>query len=176
VLPVFPLPVTLNTIRFMQQHMHTLNFFTRWEDGRQHPLTQDYADMLSWEEMTQKAAAAYHRLPPAEQASTVIFTDNYGEAAAIHHYHIKYNLPDVTSLNSSFALWAPPQLSVSNVIYVSDDADISDLIPLAEGYERVGSIQNPLAREHGTAIFLIKHPKPALDAVYYQHWLIEQRQ
>ena len=176
VLPILPLSAAIWLFGFTQQHLPFLSFVTRWEDGKTHKTTQDYADMLSWEEMTQKVAVIYHRLPVSEQATTVIFTDNYGEAAAIHHFHKQYQIPDVTSLNSSFALWAPAELTASNIIYVSDDADINDLIPLSEAQVRADSITNPLAREYGTVLFLVKHPKPGLAKVYHEHWQIEQQQ
>jgi hypothetical protein len=39
--------------------------FLRWEDQRDHPLPQDFADMLGWRELAQKTARVYHTLDSA---------------------------------------------------------------------------------------------------------------
>jgi 4-amino-4-deoxy-L-arabinose transferase-like glycosyltransferase len=45
----------------------------RWEDQEDHPLPQDFADMLGWKEMAQKVSAAYNMLNPTEKQHTIIF-------------------------------------------------------------------------------------------------------
>jgi hypothetical protein len=176
VLPLLPIKQTKNFFGYIQQHLHFLNFATTWEDQKQHPITQDYADMFGWEEMAQKTAAAYHRLTPDQQRRTIIFTDNYGEAAAIHQYHEKYKMPDVVSLNSSFALWAPANLKADNMLYISDDNDVSDLVPLSGKIIRVAGIEDKTAREYGTGIFFVSDIKPGLRQVYHVHWAEEASQ
>jgi hypothetical protein len=166
VLPVFPLNSTLEIIRFTNEHLPLFRFATTWEDHKMHPLTQDYADMLGWEEMVAKTAKVYYSLSAEEKAHTVIIADNYGEAGAFLHFRSAYNLPEIVCLDSSFALWAPAEIHPQNIIYVSDDCDISDLTPVAESTKLVSKISNPLAREYGTGIFLIKGMKPGLAAIY----------
>jgi 4-amino-4-deoxy-L-arabinose transferase-like glycosyltransferase len=39
----------------------------RWEDGKDHPLPQDFADMLGWRELAAKVDGAYARSPHPEQ-------------------------------------------------------------------------------------------------------------
>jgi hypothetical protein len=79
----------------------------RWEDLQDHSLPEDFADMLSWEEMTQKVARAYASLDSTEQAHTLLFCDNYGEAGALNYYGPKYHLPPAYSDNASFRCWMP---------------------------------------------------------------------
>ncbi|TSD66181.1 glycosyltransferase family 39 protein [Inquilinus sp. KBS0705] len=167
VLPVLPLQKTVGLFKKNQRDAPFLSFLTKWEDQKQHPLTQDYADMLGWEEMAQKAANAYHSLSPEQQKQTQIFADNYGEAGALHHFHKKYNMPDVISLNSSFALWAPDNLNARYIIYVDDDDNVTArLSPLLESYRKTGEVLNPLAREKGTSIYILVNPSPKLNEVY----------
>jgi len=168
-LPVLTLNQTINFFKYYVQHAPFMRFTVTWEDQKQHALTQDYADMLGWDEIAAKTAAAYHTLTPQQQKHTVIFADNYGEAGALHAYRNKYDLPQAVCLNSSFALWAPESLKADYIIYVSDDNDVSDLKPVVESYRRVGGVENKLAREYGTGIFLITHPSPVLEKVYQQH-------
>jgi hypothetical protein len=167
VLPILSLNSTLASFRFAQKNMPFLNFITTWEDRKQHPLTQDYADMLGWDEMAQKVAKTYHSLTPEQQKNTQIFADNYGEAGAIHHYRHKYNLPEVVSLNSSFELWAADDLNAHYIIYVDDDDNVERRIgPIVESYRKTGEVLNPLAREKGTRIYLLVNPSPKLNEVY----------
>jgi hypothetical protein len=154
---------------YYRQHLPFMDFAVTWEDRKKHRTTQDYADMLGWDEMARKTATIYHQLTPTQQQHTVIFADNYGEAGALHVFRHQYQLPEVVSLNSSFALWAPEKLNADYIIYVSDDNDVSDLQPVVQSYKRMATIENPLAREYGTGIFLVVHPKPILETIYQQH-------
>ncbi|NDP27583.1 MAG: glycosyltransferase family 39 protein [Flavobacterium sp.] len=52
----------------------------RWEDGKDHALPQDYADMLGWKELAHKTDSIYATLPASQQ--TLILCDNYGQAGA----------------------------------------------------------------------------------------------
>lgn len=168
-LPVLPLKQTLAAIRFDCEHIPAMRFAVTWEDQKQHPLTQDYADMLGWEEMVVKTAKIYSSLPPRERTGTAIITDNYGEAGAFRRFGPRYHLPAVVCLNSSFALWAPDHFSPQNIIYVSDDKDVSDLTSLVGSSKLIDEVTNPMVREFGTGIFLLKDVKPGLDALYEQH-------
>lgn len=175
VLPILSLDNTLGWIRGTTAATPALDFAITWEDQKKHPLTQDYADMLGWEEMAQKAAAAYHSLTPEQQKKAQIFADNYGQAGALHHYHKKYNMPDVVSLNSSFALWAPDNLNGKYIIYVDDDDNVEKrLAPVLESYKQVAEVTTPNAREKGTRIYILVNPSPELNQVY-QTELTEKR-
>lgn len=167
VLPILTLDQTIGFFKYTKANMPFLDFITRWEDLKQHPLTQDYADMLGWEEMAKKTADAYHSLTPEQQKNAQIFADNYGEAGALHHFHKKYNMPDVISLNSSFALWAPDSLNARYVIYVDDDDNVTRrLAPIVKSYKKTGEVLTPMAREKGTSIYILVEPSPKLNEVY----------
>ncbi len=111
VLPVLPINQALTFFDYYRQHLKFMDFAVTWEDHKKHRTTQDYADMLGWDEIARKTASVYHQLTPAQQQRTVIFADNYGEAGALHVYRNRYQLPEVVCLNSSFALWAPDKLN-----------------------------------------------------------------
>ncbi|MES2269180.1 MAG: glycosyltransferase family 39 protein [Bacteroidota bacterium] len=167
VLPILPLERTVTFIKNTKHRLPFLDFLTKWEDQRQHPLTQDYADMLGWEEIAKKAGDTYHSLTPEQQKNTQLFADNYGEAGALHHYRHKYNLPPVVSLNSSFQLWAADSLNAHYIIYIDDDDNVERrLRPLVESYRETGKVLNPLAVEHNTRVYLITNPSPKLNEIY----------
>jgi hypothetical protein len=163
VLPVLTINQTLAWFRFTSK-MHFMDFTVTWEDHEKHATTQDYADMFGWEEMTQKAAATYHSLTPEQQKQTIIFAGNYGEAGALHHFAKQYNIPDAVSLNSSFALWAPDSLKMKYFIYIDRHAD--ELKPFFGQSREIGKVENPLAVEHGTGIYLYTDPKANLNERY----------
>jgi len=169
VLPVFPLNTTLALFRYVDKHVSMFRFAATWEDHKLHPLTQDYADMLGWEEMVAKTAKIYYALSPEERAHTIIIADNYGEGGAFAHFGPMYKLPDVVCMNSSFALWAPADINPKTLIYVSDDCDVSDLKPIVESTELITKVSDTLAREYGTGVFLMKGVKPAISPLYRQN-------
>jgi 4-amino-4-deoxy-L-arabinose transferase-like glycosyltransferase len=129
----------------------------RWEDQQDHPLPQDFADMLGWEEMARKTAAAFHSLDRNQQANTLIFCDNYGMAGAINYYRKKYLLPEAYSDNASFLYWIPDSVKFQNLVLVENDPNEMhyDFIKQFSGAILTDSITNPFAREKGTAIVLL---------------------
>jgi len=168
-LPVFPLNTTLKLFSYANTHIPAFRFAATWEDHKLHPLTQDYADMLGWEEMVSKTASVYNSLTPEEKANTIIVADNYGEAGAFAHFGRNYKLPEIVCLNSSFALFAPADIHPKTIIYVSDDRDVSDLSPIVDSSKLVGEVADPLAREYRTGIFILKGVKPAISELYKQN-------
>lgn len=143
--------------------------FLRWEDLQDHSLPQDFADMLSWEEMTQKVASAYSSLNSTEKAHTLLFCDNYGEAGAVNYYGPKYHLPPAYSDNASFLYWMPRDFDQFDVLLlVTDDKQEMQhaFIKEFKTAQLVDSITNPYAREHGSLIILLKEPSEAFRQAF----------
>ena len=141
----------------------------RWEDLKDHPLPQDFADMLSWEEMTRMVSMAYETLDSAEKAHTLLFCDNYGEAGAVNYYGSKYHLPAAYSDNASFLYWMPSNYDRFDVLLlVTDDKQEMEhrFIKEFKAARLVGSIENPYAREDGTLIILLKGPSDAFRQAF----------
>jgi hypothetical protein len=168
VLPIFSLNQTLDAFRLVHEHAPGLDFIATWEDHKVHPTSQDYADMLGWDEMTAIVAKTWNGLTPEQQAHTQIYADNYGEAGAVSYLGKAYHLPACISLNSSFTLWAPDHLNGQYIIYVDDQGggNVNSFGKYLESYRKVGEVKNPLAREKGTAVFLLIHPGPQLNDRY----------
>jgi hypothetical protein len=169
VLPILPLQQTMAAYKI-------LHIAPKWEDQKEHYLSQDYADMLGWDEMTEKVAKAYKNLTPEQQKHTQIYADNYGEAGAIHHIGKQYNLPDAACLNSSFTLWTPDSLNARYIIYLDDNGgkNVKKFQSYLKSCTKIGEIDSPYAREKGTGIFLLVNPKPELDEAYRKE-LAEKR-
>ncbi|MGE5425180.1 MAG: glycosyltransferase family 39 protein, partial [Syntrophothermus sp.] len=105
------------------------NDVRRFEDNQYHPLPQDYADMLGWNELTLITATAWQQV--ADKDATIIYAENYGEAGAIRVIGRKYGLPEPVSFNESFIYWRPLSFKkeIKTVIYINDEPgdDVQDL-------------------------------------------------
>ena len=132
----------------------------RWEDGKNHALPQDFADMLGWKELARKVDSAYASIP--EKEHTLIFCDNYGQAGAINYYSSHPNIGAV-SLNADYINWFRLDIPIKHVIRVKEIFDngqeLEKSSPYFESVVRFGEITNPYAREKGTAIYLMKNAK-----------------
>ncbi|MDP9042895.1 MAG: glycosyltransferase family 39 protein [Bacteroidota bacterium] len=129
----------------------------RWEDQQDHPLPQDFADMLGWEEMAQKTSVAYHLLDSSQKRNTIIFCDNYGMAGAVTYYRKKYSLPEAYSDNASFLYWIPDSIQFQNLVLIENDPNEMqyDFIKQFSKAVMTDSITNPFSRERGTSIILL---------------------
>jgi hypothetical protein len=130
----------------------------KWEDLKNHPLPQDFADMLGWNEMAEKTAKAYSALSDEEKKNTFIFADNYGEAGAINYYGKKYGLPVAHSDNASFLYWLPDSFHIHNMILITDDHEEMQHSFLKDFSSVVlsDSVTNIYAREKGSLIIILK--------------------
>ena len=140
----------------------------KWEDLQNHPLPQDFADMLGWEEMTQKVAKAYNSLDSNEKAHSFLFCDNYGEAGAVNYYRHKYNLPEAYSDNGSFLYWMPRNIHIDNLILITDDQEEMQH-PFIKDFKSAvvtDSVTNIYARERGTLIIIFKGANDAMNKMF----------
>jgi 4-amino-4-deoxy-L-arabinose transferase-like glycosyltransferase len=148
----------------------------KWEDLQNHPLPQDFSDMLGWEEMTQKVAKAYATLTDTEKQNTVIFCDNYGMAGAINYYAPKYHLPAAYSDNASFLYWIPSNINFTNIVLVTDDHHELEH-DFAKDFQSIiiaDSVTNAYARERGDWIYVFKGANENFRK-YFQEKLAKDR-
>lgn len=154
-LPIFPPKKLADT--YVQLHLENTGAL-KWEDLKNHPLPQDFSDMLGWEEMTQKVAKAYNMLNDSGKQQAFLFCNNYGMAGAVNYYAPKYHLPKAYSDNASFLYWIPSNLYIKNMILVTDDPH-EEQHSWAKGFQqitKVDSVTNFYARERGDYIYLFK--------------------
>jgi hypothetical protein len=125
----------------------------RWEDGKNHTLPQDYADMLGWRELALKVDSIYEKLP--NKNKTLILCDNYGQAGAINYY-TNQNIQSV-SFNADYINWFDLSKDYFNLIRVKEkdgrNTEMQETSPYFQTSVISDSITNPYAREFGTTIF-----------------------
>ncbi|WP_162427744.1 glycosyltransferase family 39 protein [Pontibacter pudoricolor] len=150
----------------------------KWEDGKDHLLPQDFADMQGWQELTQNVTAAYQLIPGSEKARTLILCDNYGQAGAINYYGHK-SLPQAVSYNADYIYWFPDLPAIEHIILVKEKGEA----PLQESekqyigsIKQIGSITNPYAREQGTTVYLLSNVDPFVRQYLYKRLAVKQSQ
>ncbi len=132
----------------------------RWEDGKDHLLPQDFADMLGWKELAVKVDSVAGTLPDLEH--TLILCDNYGQAGAINYY-TKNNKVVAHSFNVDYINWLPLDMKIKDVILVKenndDDKERKTEIPLFDTVYLAGKRINKFAREPEISIYVLRGAK-----------------
>ena len=139
----------------------------RWEDGKEHAMPQDFADMLGWSELAGKVDSAFISVPQKEL--TIVICDNYGQAGAINFYS-KQSIRSV-SFNADYINWFNFSKRYENVIAVrtadSDTGFVKER-PMFESIIFAGRIEDSLAREKGTSIYILKGAKISINDILKQ--------
>ncbi len=133
---------------------------SRWEDGKDHALPQDFADMQGWKAITELTDKAYNQV--AATGNTLVLCDNYGQAGAINYYTSIPGLQAVT-MNADYVNWIDLSKKYANVILVQeasdDDPERKKEQPLFESVRLFGYLKNPLARENNAKIYVLQGAK-----------------
>jgi hypothetical protein len=138
----------------------------QWEDGKEHAIPQDFADMQGWRELARIVDSVYAAIPDKEH--TLIRADNYGQAGAINFY-TKYAALQALSYNADYIYWFPAKKRWNNLILIKDGTDtdknrehekhLFDTIYLA------GQVQNKFAREKGTSVYALLGAGPTVNEI-----------
>lgn len=135
----------------------------RWEDGKDHSLPQDFADMQGWKELAKKVDKEYSQL--SKSGNTLVLCDNYGQAGAINYYsEIRVK---AMSFNADYINWIDLSKKYKNVIRVKDASEVGKELEESGSFFEVAkledSIANPYARERGTAVFSLQGAKTDIN-------------
>lgn len=143
----------------------------RWEDGKNHDLPQDFADMTGWKEMAEKSLSAYGQISPDQIENTIIICSNYGEAGALNYYD-RGKMPEAYAFNTDYIYWIPRLKKIQNVLIVGERPD-QEVIALFKEYKLTDSVENTYAREHGTGIYLFTGASDSFTNLFYNK--VEER-
>ncbi|MCE7059478.1 glycosyltransferase family 39 protein [Dyadobacter sp. CY343] len=135
----------------------------RWEDGKDHEIPQDFADMVGWKELAEKVDAAYTKSPDPE--NTLVLCDNYGQAGAINYYS-KKGIRAVT-FNADYVNWFDLSKKYKHLVRVKNgwetEAEMKETGQLFTSGAITDSVTYRYARERGAAIFLFLNAKSDIN-------------
>ena len=114
------------------------------ENQNNGPLPQYFADEFGWADMVREVARVYQALPLADRNQAVIFSNGWGEAAAIDFFGPTYGLPRAICPHDSYWLWGPGDCNGKVVIVLRTDGR-GDRKAFAT-VEKAGSVSNPYSR------------------------------
>ena len=139
----------------------------RWEDGKNHQLPQDFADMQGWKELAAIFDATFETIDDKE--NTIIHCDNYGQAGAINFYS-KQKYTQALSMNADYINWYPlDEMEIKNVIIVKEiydeDKNRDRERAFFESVTLVGEITNQYSREKGTRVYVLKNAKTSINDI-----------
>ncbi|MBO9729091.1 MAG: glycosyltransferase family 39 protein [Chitinophaga sp.] len=136
----------------------------RWEDGEDHALPQDFADMLGWHQLAGMALQAWEQVPATDKPYTLVITSNYGEAGALNYYN-KGKMPLAVSFDADYVYWFPKMDSIRYLLKVGKRPQ-GETLKLAGKIVQTGVLQDTLSREYGYGadVYLLSDLSPALPA------------
>jgi hypothetical protein len=175
-IPIFLVAFPIQSPEQIQKSSQRYKAFglLRWEDGKDHNLPQDFADMVGWSELAREVDSTYNMIVDKEH--TLVLCDNYGQAGAINYYSRFKNIQAV-SFNADYINWIPLDKEIRNIILVQeasdDDPARTKEKPWFEKIELTGEINNPYAREEGTKIYLLQGAKININKIIEEE--IEKR-
>jgi len=164
---IMPLAKPATLARYYEKMDFKSTGALHWEDQQDHPLPQDFADMIGWREMTEKCAKVFHALPPEQQNKTMIYARGYFSAGALNYYGPTYRLPEVYSDNASFLFWMPGKYHIKNLLLIGhvmpgkDDAVFQQF----EKVTLLDSVNMPLFREHGMKFILFENANDSVNSM-----------
>ncbi|WP_026951322.1 ArnT family glycosyltransferase [Algoriphagus mannitolivorans] len=145
----------------------------RWEDGKEYPLPQDFADMLGWSELGSLVDQAIAQIP--DQGRVLVLCGNYGQAGAINFYAKTPGLEAFT-MNADYLYWFDLDEPIKHLILVriAEEPLTEREIGFFETHTTIGKISHPLAREAGTTVYLLLNAKGDINEIL-RNEIIEEK-
>jgi hypothetical protein len=161
-IPIYNIAFPNKTPEYIAQHSKTCKKYgmLRWEDGKDHLLPQDFADMLGWKELAMKVDSICATLPNLDK--TLILCDNYGQAGAINYYTTNKKIV-ASSFHADYINWLRYDNKITDVVLVKEsddeDKDRKEETPLFDSVYLAGKRINQYAREDTISIYVLKGAK-----------------
>ncbi|MFD2285685.1 glycosyltransferase family 39 protein [Pedobacter petrophilus] len=148
----------------------------RWEDGKNHQLPQDYADMQGWKEIAHLTDMAYSRVK--DKSVVLVRADNYGQAGAINYYS-KYPNIGAVAYSDDYLHWFEMKKPIKDLILIrpvdEEDPRREKEKPIFNRITQIGEVKNPYSREFGTRVFLLEGAKININPIIEAEIIEEQQ-
>ncbi|HEY7594362.1 MAG TPA: glycosyltransferase family 39 protein [Actinophytocola sp.] len=134
-------------------------------------MNKEQGEQVGWPELAGQVATAWREIPEADRGRAVIFTQNYGEAAAIDRYARADGLPRAYSGHMSYADWGtPPDSATGPVLLVRFPAN-EKLARQFTGCRVVRRVDNGYGvhnPEQGSLVELCQGPRLPWSALWHE--------
>ena len=139
----------------------------KWEDGKNHLIPQDFADMVGWQELAGIVDEAFEQV--SNKNATLIHCDGYGMAGSINFYGAQ-EYTEALTMEADYLNWYPlDQMQIENVILVKgpwdDDPERNRERTLFDSVTLIGAVSNEFARDRGTTVYLLSGAKQNINAI-----------
>ncbi len=104
-------------------------------------INPDQGETVGWPRFIATVTTAWRSIPPAERTDTVIFTANYGEAAAVDLLGRSHGLPRAYSGHNGFTNWGRPPASATHALVIGYNGP-ADAAPYFTGCTQLAVINN----------------------------------
>jgi hypothetical protein len=138
-----------------------------WEDGKKHPIAQDFADMLGWKELAWKVDSVY--LAVGNPQHTFVLGDSYGQAGSINYY-TKIKGLQANCYNTDYDRWMNLDSRIDCIIRIFEPENMEEeqdhllkMHALFDNVQLVGILENAYARDKGAKIYLLSKPKTDIN-------------
>jgi hypothetical protein len=133
----------------------------RWEDGKDHAIPQDFADMVGWKELAEKTDSIFNSLPDVDHS--LLLCDNYGQAGAINYYTKNKKIKAV-SFNADYINWFNLNHKITDVVLVKNlvydkDTNRTTERPLFDSVFLAAKRINTFAIEREICIYVLRGAK-----------------
>jgi hypothetical protein len=161
-IPVYKVAFPNKSPEYIVQHSKPYRAFglLRWEDGKDHLLPQDFADMIGWKELAVKVDSICSTLTNLNQ--TLILCDNYGQAGAINYYTENKKII-ASSFDADYVNWLLFDKKIIDVILVKEkgagDKERKTEIPFFDTVYLAAQRINRFAREDTISIYVLRGAK-----------------
>jgi len=146
----------------------------KWEDQENHPLPQDFSDMMGWREVAEMVAKNYQNLPDTIKATTIIFCRGYFTAGALNFYGKNLGLPEAVSHNGSYLQWIPSDFNFKHLMLIGHrNPEPDDIVfNYFESRRVMDSITMPLFRENGLKVYIFENGSDSMR--FYANYGLSQ--
>ncbi len=136
-------------------------------------INYNLGEEIGWQTLTDQVAGVWKALPPSERASSVIVTENYGEAGAIDLFGPTRGLPQAYSGHNSFWWWGPPSPATGAAIAVGfDRAALTPYFTSVSLADRIHNAYGVTNDEEGAPIWICTRQLASWSAIWlaFRHY------